>query len=249
MRVLLLRSRGHSEALSFLLEEEGHEPVHLPLLEVAWPDDPRGLRSVAEHVARFRWIIVDGPEAVRAFSEALTMAGTRSAISANWLAPDPATARSVDRHGWVARVVEDQEHGADCDPTNPHHTHSGWGSVAQGLIGGDDEVLVLHEAAGEPWWVEALREGRGRVSCARAWVRRPPLTFEGELPSVVVVESAAEGEALLQHQPAAKSARFIAAGPATAGALQALGVEPRAVASSSSTEALFEATLCALAPL
>ncbi len=247
MRVLLLRSRGASEALSFLLEEEGHEPVHFPLLEVAWPEDPRGLRSVAEHVSRFRWIIVDAPEAVRAFSEALTMAGTRAAISANWLAPDAPTAKSVDRHGWVARVVEDHPHDDDCDPLNPHHTHSGWGSIAQGLIGGDDEVLVLHEAGGEPWWVDALRDGRGRVSCARAWVRRQPAAFDGELPSVVVVESAAEGEALLTHQPTAKSARFIAAGPATAGALQALGVEPRVVANSSTTEALFEATLQALA--
>jgi uroporphyrinogen-III synthase len=245
MRVLLLKSPEASRALSALLEEEGHEPVHLPLLEVAWPDDPRGLRSVAEHVGRFAWIIVDAPEAVRAFREALDMAGTRSAITAQWLAPEAPTAKVLERHGWVARVVEDQPHDGACDPTDPHHTHSGWGAIAQGLIGTDDEVLVLHEAAAEPWWLGALREGRGRIVAARAWARRPPASLEGPWPPVVVVESALDGEALLEHRPQLKSARFVAAGPGVAGALAALGVTCE-VARASTTQAVFEAAVSVL---
>jgi uroporphyrinogen-III synthase len=61
----------------------------------------------------------------------------------------------------------------------------------------------------------------------------------------VVVESALEGEALLEGRPQLKTARFVAAGPTVAGALQALGVTC-AVARSPTTEAVFEAAVSVL---
>lgn len=245
-RVLLLKSRAASEPLTFLLEEEGLEPMHLPLLEVAWPADPRGLRAAAESIARFRWIIVDSPEAVRALSEAVTSAGTLNGLAlSQWLAPDEATARTITHHGWIPRIVQTEDTPCEQHSHAHPHFHSQWGAVAHMLIS-DDEVLVVHEASGEPDWVDLVREGPGRVICVGGWVRGPAQAFDGPSPHAIVVDSPSAGEVLFERQPALKSAPLVAVGPATAIALKALGASLVTVASRPTTEAVFDAALAAL---
>jgi uroporphyrinogen-III synthase len=245
-RVLLLKSRAASAPLTFLLEEEGLEPVHLPLLEVEWPADPRALRAAAESIARFKWLIVDSPHAVRALSEAVTSAGTLSAVGlCQWLAPDEGTARTITHHGWIPRVVQTEE-VACAEHSHAHpHVHSQWAAVAHNLIS-DDEVLVVHEASGEPEWVGLVREGRGRVTSVGGWVRSVAQPFTGPSPHAIVVDSASAGEVLFERQPGLKAAPLVAVGPATALALKALGAPLVTVAARPTTEAVFEAALVAL---
>jgi uroporphyrinogen-III synthase len=245
-RVLLLKSRAACEPLSFLLEEEGLEPLHLPLLEVTWPEDPRGLRAAAEGIGRFRWIAADAPQAVRVLAEAIASAGSaRALFSVQWLAPDEATARAISRHGWIPRVVQAPEddgcgHGAHLHA----HPHAPWGALVQSVLS-DDDVLVVHEAGAEPGWVELLREARGQVVCVGAWVRGAPPSLEAA-PDAIVVDSPTAAEALLERHLGLRDAPLVAVGPATAQALKALGASQVILAASPGTEAVFDAALVAL---
>lgn len=226
MKVLLLRPREQSAELSFLLEEEGHTALHLPLLDYALPA-ARGLQAAAEHLARFRWVLPDSPHAVRAFLEAAYAAGTLRAASAlQWISLDPATARAVERHGFVSRVVD--------------------GSTVGGLVGAGDDVLVLHEAGAAPAWLEQVHDTGAQVTTSLAWQSRPAPSLDGFAADAIVVHSPSAAEALLELLPPESAARLIAAGPATAGALTSLGAKVWAVAARPAADAVLDATLAAL---
>ena len=52
IRVLVTRPRERSEELCFLLEDEGAQVLHVPLLELRPPEDPRPLVAAAEEGRR-----------------------------------------------------------------------------------------------------------------------------------------------------------------------------------------------------
>ena len=129
--MLLLTPPEQAADLSFLLEEEGHEPCFWPVLG-APGELPRGLRAAAEQLHRLTWVVAIGRAPLRAFLEAVHGAGTRSALEKlQWLAADAPTARAIERQGGTVRVPGDGK----------------WTSAVSGLLTADDEVLVLH--AGE----------------------------------------------------------------------------------------------------
>lgn len=231
--VWLLRPRSRVEALAFLLEEEGLLPVFVPVLDAAEPEDGRALASAAEQLNRFQWVAPDAPQAVRALILGVHAAGTRRALErVRWLCPDEDTARVAERSGFTGQLVGRGRPDAWAD-----------------ALASEDEVLALHELAGPPAWVEALRGAGAAVTTVGAWRRRPGWSLEAVAPpDVVVVHSPVEGEALLQALPEARAAalRFVAAGPATAGALAELGGRVCAVATTPAADGVLDATLKAL---
>jgi uroporphyrinogen-III synthase len=240
--VLLLRARASCEALSFLLEDEGVEVVHHPVLDVAWPEDPRALQAAAESATRYRFVVPDAPGAVQGFLEASVVAGTRRTLAAlQWLAPDLRTARAVERAGCVARLVEDTE---SCCAPGQVHSHSAWASVGHGLVETDDEVLVLHESRRVPAWAEALRAGRGRLTTVRAWVDQPVPPLE-TTPDLVVIDSAAAADVLLADERL-RGVKVVAPANAAANAVKALGLAVTHVALAPDAEALCAAVVDAL---
>lgn len=231
--VWLLRPRPQVEALAFLLEEEGASPVFVPVLNAAAPEDGRALSSAAEQLARYPFVAPDAPPAVRALVFGVHAAGTRATLErVRWLCPDAETARAVELSGFAEHLVA---------PGRPE----AWTDA----VSADDEVLALHEAAGQPAYCEALRRAGVAVTTVGAWRRQAGWSLDAfPAPDVVVVHSPVEGEALLQALPDAVSrgVRFVAAGPATAGALSQLGARVCAVATSPAADGVLDATLKAL---
>ncbi len=259
-QVLLLTPPEQARDLAFLLEEEGHEPCFLPVLARA-DELPKGLRAVAEQLQRLTWIIAIGRTPVRAFLEAVNGAGTRERLrKVQWLASDAATARVVERQGGLVRVPGDGK----------------WTSAISGLLTADDEVLVLHEGALPEILCESLDAAGVHFSLVEIAAPAPSLEAPGGEARVVIVHSAAAGEAWAeltrgaspnaapsesccgpgeQHATVAPgpvfavpgSLRVVATTPAAAQALEALGVEVYATARAASADAVVDAALEALA--
>lgn len=231
--VWLLRPRPQVEALAFLLEEEGASPVFVPVLNAAAPEDGRALSSAAEQLGRYPFVAPDAPQAVRALVFGVHAAGTRSVLErVRWLCPDAETARAVELSGFAEHLVA---------PGRPE----AWTDA----VSAEDEVLALHEAAGQPGYCEALVRAGVAVTTVGAWRRQAGWSLDAlPAPDVVVVHSPVEGEALLQALPDAVSrgVRFVAAGPATAGALSQLGARVCAVATTPAADGVLDATLKAL---
>ena len=117
IRVLVTRPRERAEELCFLLEDEGAEVLHVPLLEFLPPEDVRPLRSAAEHVHLYRWILFASASAVHALHEAMREAGTLDRVGGVKLAVvGPGTAHAARALGW--------------EPTSWPRTAQGWGSTS-----------------------------------------------------------------------------------------------------------------------
>jgi uroporphyrinogen-III synthase len=255
-RVLLLTPPEQAADLAFLLEEEGHEPCFWPVLGAAH-ELPKGLRAVAEQVHRLTWVVAIGRAPLRAFLEAVNGAGTRRALQKlQWLAADAPTARAIERQGGVVRVPGDGK----------------WTSAVSGLLTGDDEVLVLHPGEAP----EILLDSLDAAGVTFTQVAVEPSLAARALPPeshrVVIVHSAAAGEAFVElltppsaqspagpqccgpavHEAALPRAtlpegtRIVATTPAAAAALESLGVEVYATASTAAADAVVDAALGAL---
>lgn len=256
-RVLLLTPPEQAADLAFLLEEEGHEPCFWPVLG-APGELPLGLRAVAEQLHRVTWVVAIGRGPLRAFLESVNRAGTRRALDkVQWLAADAPTARAIARQGGTVRVPGDGK----------------WTSAVSGLLTSDDEVLVLHEGEAP----EILLDSLDAAGVGFTQVAVPPSAGSGLLSTdahrVVIVHSAAAGEAfveLTQGLPVSaphaaqccgpvvaevvhgsrsvlsEGLRVVATTAAAAAALESLGVEVYATAAAAAADAVVDAALKAL---
>jgi uroporphyrinogen-III synthase len=253
--VLLLTSPGQASDLSFLLEDEGLEPLYFPVL--AGPRAlPKGLLAIADRVARLQWVIVIGVGSLRAFLEALHIAGTRPALKGvGFLASDALTARAIERQGAQVRVAGDGK----------------WTSVVAGHLGAGDEVAVIHEVGGLPQILpEALDAAQvhfSLVEVEKVEAPSPPRLSPNDL---VIVHSIAAAEAWAdltkgprpevtaasccapsKTLPASArcedlEAKVLATSALAAAALDARGIEVCCVALSPSADAVVDAALRAL---
>jgi uroporphyrinogen-III synthase len=233
--VLLLRPPGQSADLSFLLEEEGFEPLHLPLLEVDLPADPRAVRAAVEQVAHYEWVLPESPRVVRVLAELSRAEGNGGQVAQRrFLAPDEETARAIRRQGWPATAVLPD---AGCG----HHHLEG----LNGLLTSDDRVLVL--TAGAPdWerWGAPIAETRARATLVQACGGAGLWALPDGPVNLIVVHSPDAADALFAVAPALLEATpVVAAGPLTAEVLAGLGVAVGAVAARPGTDAVLEAAV------
>jgi uroporphyrinogen-III synthase len=256
-RVLLLTPPDQSADVAFLLEEEGHEPLFWPLLGAPLPQAP-GLRAAAEQLGRFNWVVVTNRPVLRAFFEAVSSAGSRSALQrVRWLAGDAPTARAIERHGGEVRVPGDGK----------------WTSAVSGLMESGDDVLVLHSEPLPEILEEALEAAGVHVTSLQVEVPAEPQLDTPDDARVVIVHSAAAGEAWaeavlgearhvhdqyccgphghLHHSEGPSLAvsselRVVATSASAASALQELGVKVHCTASATAADAVVDAALSAL---
>lgn len=257
-QVLLLTAADQARDLAFLLEEEGHEPVHLPVLDEII-EVPKGLAAVAEQVQRLTWIVAIGRAPVRAFLSAVNAAGTRTRLGkVQWLASDAATARVVERLGGTVRVPGDGK----------------WTSAVSGFVTAEDDVLVLHEGQVPEILLDALEAAGASCATIEVPVKTTRPQSVAEDAQVVIVHSAAAGEAWAeltlepvqsavsesccgpgeQHThahpavlPVPAQLRVVATCVAAADALAARGVAVHSVASAPTADAIVDAALEAMA--
>ncbi len=247
VRVLVTRPRERAVELSFLLEDEGAEVMHVPFLELSAPDDPRPLRSAAEQVQRYRWVLLASASAVEAFHEAVREAGTLSRMEKVKVGVvGPGTAAAARAVGWEPAVEAANSTGAGL------YEH-----VREGLSP-TDEVLLPAAQDGRRELEDALTDQGVKVTRVAAYksggraldsaARHELLTLP---PAVVLFGSPRTGEAFLEQlgeegRALLASAKVVSIGPTTASALTALGVKVAGVAERPTSAAWVEATVAAL---
>lgn len=244
VRVLVTRPRERSEELVFLLEDEGAEVVHLPLLEILPPEDTRPLHSAAEQLSRYAWIVFASPAAVIAFAEAVREAGTRDLLASAKIAVVGAqTARAAKDRG-MPIAVETQGTGAELAQALRARLHPG------------DELLLPCARDARPELSAALDDigvAVTRVVAYRSEKLRPTAEERQAAASseVVLFASPRTAEAYLdalgdEARTTLSRAAVVAIGPTTAEAVRELGFRVDAVASTPSSEALVQATVDAV---
>ena len=103
-RVLVTRSRTQASRLCELLEDAGAQPVELPAIEIAPPDDFAPLDDAVSRMAAFGWVIFASVNAVDAVFARLDAQGrdARAFAAARVGAIGPATAAALSRRGLLA---------------------------------------------------------------------------------------------------------------------------------------------------
>ncbi len=244
IRVLVTRPRERSEELCFLLEDEGAEVLHVPLLELLPPEDPRPLLAAAESIQRYKWVVFASPSSVEALMEALREAGTTELLARSRIAAvGPRTARAVEAYGLKVAA----------EP--PEGTGVALYEAMRPALEPEDEVLLPAAEEGRRELEDALREHGARVARVTAYRSRPVLLppeahalLESSPPDVALFASPRTAEAFLEAVGRERlgPARLVAIGPTTAAALAQLGLPVAAVAERPTPEALVEATIRAV---
>ncbi len=244
IRVLVTRPRERSEELCFLLEDEGAQVLHVPLLELRPPEDPRPLVAAAESIQRYKWVVFASPSAVEALMEALREAGMMEWLSRVRIAVvGPRTARAVEGYGLKVAA----------EP--PEGTGVALYEAMRGMLEAEDEVLLPAAEEGRRELEDALREHGVRVTRVTAYRSQPaPLTpearalLEASPPDVALFASPRTAETFLEEVGRERlgAARLVAIGPTTASALTQLGLPVAAVAERPTPEAFVEATIRAI---
>jgi uroporphyrinogen-III synthase len=243
-RVLVTRPRERAQELCFLLEDEGAEVLHVPLLELAPPEDRRPLLAAAEAIHRYKWVVLASPSAVEALLEAVREAGTLERLGAVRLAAvGPRTARALEGYGLRVAVQPAEGRGEALYAAMSAHLEP------------EDEVLLPAAERGRRELEEALLEHGVRVTRVVAYrslaAPLPPedlAQLEQSPPDVVLFASPRTAEAFLEAVGPERlgGARVVAIGPTTASALEQLGLAVAAVAAQPTPEALVEATIRAI---
>ena len=244
IRVLVTRPRERAEELCFLLEDEGAEVLHVPLLELRPPEDPRPLLAAAESIQRYKWVVFASPSAVESLMEALREAGTTQWLSGARLAVvGPRTARTVEGYGLKVAA----------EP--PEGTGVALYEAMRPALEPEDEVLLPAAEEGRRELEDALREHGVRVTRVTAYrsvsAPLPPealAMLDSSPPHVALFASPRTAETFLEAAGRERlgAARLVAIGPTTAAALTQLGLPVAAVAGHPTPEALVEATIRAI---
>jgi uroporphyrinogen-III synthase len=244
VRVLVTRPRERAEELCFLLEDEGAEVVALPFLELLPPDDERPLRSAAEGIHRYEWVVLASSAAAHAIAEATREAGTLDRLTQVKVAVvGPATARTAQSLGMQVTLQAQQSTGA---------------ALAAELIpqlGTETEVLLPAAQEGRHELPDALLEAGARLTRVAAYRSAGKLIEPAALealraapPAVVMFASPRTVEAFAESEARAliATAKLVAIGPTTAAAIEELGMGKAQVAARPTAAELVEAAVVAI---
>ena len=214
VRVALTASRERSEAISFLLEDEGAQLLHLPVLELLPPIDPRPFAAVVEQLQRHPWILLSSLEAVTALWEGARVAGTLKRLDeVGLIATDGEVARMLVCLGQPARLALGTTAGLD--------------------LGTDAEVLVPVGDGPNPWPAR-LAEAGALPSAVPAW-RAAVLELPAQAPELIVFDTPGAASALHRDRRAwLEGAVRVAGSAATAEELSQLGTPAHTVARAGS---------------
>ncbi len=245
IRVLVTRPRERSQALCFLLEDEGAEVVTLPLLELEPPTDPRPLQAAAELLGRFAWVAFVSERAVSALVDATRTGGTLEVLRTRQLAAvGPATASALKAQGLEPALIARESTGA------------GLGQALLPRLQPGESVLLPAAEEGNRALEQALRDAGVEVVRVAAYRSRSSSSPEGwaevcaRPPQCVLFGSPRTVEAFLEL-PGARALlpvlRAVAVGPTTAASLSERGWPAAAVARQPTPADWVEAVVLAMA--
>jgi len=105
-RIVVTRARHQAEELAGPLREAGAEPILLPVIGIAPPDDKSALINAAEHADAYDWIIFTSANAIAAFVAELPDTG-------KWFNPriatiGPATRQVAEEYGFHVELMPEK---------------------------------------------------------------------------------------------------------------------------------------------
>ena len=238
LRVLWTRPAGRGARSLDRLREAGFDVDHRPTIAFEPPADPRPAARAAERAADYDWVVFTSPTGVEFFDRAggggLRPAPRRAAVVGQ------ATRRAVEGLGVAAEVVADPPRA------------DGLAAALRPRVRPGDRVLVVRPESA-PNTLSSALEDAGAIVEAVAFYRTvaaPGVSEiaadlrDGRYDAVVfsspstfqsVLDAATGGLALVS---ALRTVAVVAIGGVTAHALGRAGLEPSAVASDPSDEAL-----------
>jgi uroporphyrinogen III methyltransferase / synthase len=236
-RVVVTRARHQASGLVERLRAVGAEPVEVPTIEIADPDDGGdGLRAAAARLRDYDWACFTSPNAVERFFACVDDA--RAFGDVRVAAVGPGTAAALARAGIVADLVPDR-------------------SLAEGLVdafaSGTGRVLLPQAAAARPVLADGLTAKGWTVDVAVAYRTVPAnpgadlLATAAKADAIAFTSASTVASYLAAAGPAAVPPVVACIGPVTAAAAESEGVGVTVTATDHTLDGLVAALVAALA--
>jgi uroporphyrinogen-III synthase len=243
-RVVITRAAEQSQLLLAALRERGAQPILLPMIAFAAPDDLPALDDSLRHLREYHWVFFTSQNAVRALqerSEHLKVSLRDAVATAQIAAVGPATAEAARAAGLAIAYVATEHNGV---------------ALAQELqaeVRGKRVLLPRSDRANHDL-VETLQRLGAQVTEIVAYKTLRPASDDThnlenilqDVPDAVLFFSPSAVhhlQELLGPQPfqnLAEKSAFAAIGPVTERALREAGVQRLIVASDTSACAILE---------
>ena len=248
-RVLVTRPRGLGHSMAQALRDAGAEPIELPTIAIVPPLDRGPLCEAARRLSSYDWVVFTSVNGVRYFFDALWEVGgdSRAFARARVAAIGPATARVLREHGLRADVVPSEYRGEAVAEA----------VVATGASLSGARVLLPRAEVARPELPDRLRRAGATVDVVPAYRTVPP--DEAQLDGirqrlrsgsldVITLTSPSTVQQLVRGlgpdaQALLQGLTLAAIGPVTAKAARELGLNPRIVAGTYTTEGLVDALI------
>ena len=110
VRVVVTRAKDQAAEMTARLEALGAEPIAVPTIAIAPPEDPGPLDAACARIGTFDWVVFTSVNAVARVVQRLRAgeAGSRSLQDARLCAVGSATADALARHGARVDLVPDE---------------------------------------------------------------------------------------------------------------------------------------------
>lgn len=105
-RIVVTRATHQAEELAAPLRDLGAEPILLPLIGIAPPDDKSALVNAAQHAAEYDWIIFTSANAIAAFM--LELPETDDWFRPRIAAIGPASAEVAEQYGLRVELMPEK---------------------------------------------------------------------------------------------------------------------------------------------
>jgi uroporphyrinogen-III synthase len=248
LRVAVTRPRGGGEEdrLSLLLRERGGVPLHYPATRTASASNLDPLRTAAERIAEYDWLVVTSARAVPPLMEALTRAGMPAeevrSSGVRICAVGPRTAEALSVAGLSPEVLPER-------------------FIAEGVVSAimaaadlngarvlfpraeDGREVIPRELAAAGATVDVVSAYRTEEDPSES-SRLATLVGEGGVDALAFTAGSAARSFAVgwgKRGPLPEGVGIVALGPATAGALREGGLPVHAVAEPHTLEGLVDA--------
>ncbi len=236
-RIVVTRAAHQAEELAGPLREMGAEPILLPMIGIAAPDDKTALVDAAEHVNEYDWIIFTSANGITSFVAELADTG-------DWFRPRIATI------GQATREVA-EEYGLRVELTPEKYVGEALVEAFRGHPMDGKRVLIPSAAVARDVVPNELRKRGAQVDVVEAYQnvmpadapRRAQEVFQEPLPDWVAFasSSAVEHLAAVVAQEVLQDVKIASIGPATSATVVARGLRVKAEALDHTIAGLIEA--------
>jgi uroporphyrinogen III methyltransferase/synthase len=245
LRIGITRSAEHAEPQIERLVELGAQPIVLPTIRIAAPENEGPLLDAIQNLAGYSWVVFNSRHSVGAVCDRVFRSGrdARAFGSARIATVGPGTAAALRNYGLTADLIP-TVHRSDCLADE----------LAGKIIAGN-RILWPKANRGRDAWVQRVTAAGGQVTEVEAYRQVDVDAWPADAAAVVArgeidwiglsSPATARGVARLLPPEArdriGKTLRFAAISPAVAVAAEQSGLRCAAVAESTSWDGIFAA--------